>query len=171
MTDPDTRFAIMTIGFVIILITYLYIKSKWNTSSNKILAVALIILISIIFFSYAEGQTIQDLDRRLTRVEDSLGINNIIVPIDTANSFPVYQGIILTGNYDVYPSPYSPMFKDRDGLYKLFLQKTGLPFAAGSANGLNGWIFSSAGNMPRGSVMKEDPNKYLVIYHKWYNGQ
>ena len=142
-----------------------------NKTANKILAISLIALITIFFFSYADAQTVQELDQRLKRVEDSLGINSVIVPIDTATTLPVYQGIILNGSYDIFPVPYSPMFKDRDNLYKLFVLKGGQPFAVGSSNGMNNWIYSSTGNMPYGTVIKENSNRYLAAYHKWYNNQ
>ena len=142
-----------------------------NKTANKILAISLITLITIFFFSYADAQTVQELDQRLKRVEDSLGINSVIVPIDTATTLPVYQGIILTGSHDIFPVPYSPMFKDRDNLYKLFVLKGGQPYAVGSSNGMNNWIYSSTGNMPYGTVIKENPNRYLAAYHKWYNNQ
>lgn len=139
------------------------------------------IIFAIIFgvfatFGFSQTNTIESLDKRITRIEDSLGINNVIDPpppptADTNIVLPTYQGIILSGQYDIYPSPYSPMFKDKDNLYKLFIQKQGLPFAVGSANGLNNWTFSSTGNMPRGTVLKIDPNLYLAMYHKWYNTQ
>jgi hypothetical protein len=142
-----------------------------NKTANKILAISLITLITIFFFSYADAQTVQELDQRLKRVEDSLGINSVIVPIDTATTLPVYQGIILNGSYDIFPVPYSPMFQDRDNLYKLFVLKGGQPYAVGSSNGMNNWIYSSTGNMPYGTVIKENPNRYLAAYHKWYNNQ
>lgn len=131
----------------------------------------IILLITFIFFTFAEAQTVQELDQRLKRVEDSLGINQVIIPIDTTLKLPTYQGVILSGNYDIYPSPYSPPFKDQDGYIKMFIQKAGLPFAAGSQNGRYDWTLSSTGNMPRGTVLKLNSNTYRASYHKifWNN--
>lgn len=133
-----------------------------------IISATALIIFAIVYS--VKSQTIQELDQRLKRVEDSLGINSIITPPDTNLSLPVYQGIILNGNYDIYPSPYSPPFKDQDGYIKLFIQKAGQPYAVGSASGMNNWIFSSTGNMPRGTVLKENLNTYKDAYHEWYNG-
>lgn len=146
---------------------------KTINRSRSIKAAAIILIVSgiLIFIASANCQTIQELDTRLKRVEDSLGIGQVITPIDTTVSLPIYQGIILNGNYDIYPSPYSPMYKDTDGYYKMFIQKAGQPYAVGSVNGMNNWIYSSAGNMPRGTVLKVASNTWAVIYHKWFNGQ
>lgn len=136
---------------------------------EKLLAGLILALIFSIFLGFADAQTVQELDQRLKRVEDSLGITTVIAPIDTTTSLPIYQGIILNGNYDIYPSPYSPMYKDTDGYYKIFIQKAGQPFAVGSLNGLNNWVYSSAGNMPRGTVMKIGTNTWGAVFHQWYN--
>jgi hypothetical protein len=136
---------------------------------NKKYFIFVTLIIGILMVGMLQAQTNQELDTRLKRVEDSLGITSVIIPIDTTMTLPIYEGIILNGNQDIYPLPYSPMFKDQDGYYKIFIQKGSQSFATGSLNGLNNWIYSSAGNVPRGTVIKENQNRYLCAYHELYN--
>jgi hypothetical protein len=128
------------------------------------------ILLILLICKIGYSQTIQELDERLKRVEDSLGITTEIV-IDTTLSKPVYEGIILSSvNADILPIPYSPI-QYNNGAYKLFVQKNNVCYILSSANGLNGWSYSLPLPIPYGTAMFTNENKINVAFHKWYSGK
>lgn len=100
-------------------------------------------------------------------------LEEIIAEYNTkVQSYPkfIYQGIIFTGNHDVFPSPYSIMqYNSNNGQYTIFLNKAGLRYLASSPNGHSDWIFTEV-NLPYGAIAFSG-GLILTAYHKWFNNQ
>lgn len=80
----------------------------------------------------------------------------------------VYEGVILNGSYDIFPSPYSPMQKIA-GHYYLYVYKGGIAHIYASPNGSYDWS-SERSAFAYGSV-GYDMGKVLVAYHKWFENK
>lgn len=80
----------------------------------------------------------------------------------------VYQGKILMGNYDIFPTPYS-FINWYNGKFNLFINKAGVSYIYSTPDFIS-WTVTPQVNMKYGSTAKIDGTFYTA-YHKWFNTQ